>query len=94
VNILQAIADPHLFGAFFKTPESWRSWRVFIQALFGLPVEDEALYAECTGGRPLPTRQAREAFLIVGRRGGKSYIRECGLGHCEKMRYGLRSKCC
>jgi hypothetical protein len=74
MTILDSIRDPNLFGGFFKSPESWKSWRVFIQALFALEVEDLALYTECTGGRPLPNRQAREAFLIVGRRGGKSYV--------------------
>lgn len=74
MNILQAISDPSLFGPFFQDHESWRSWRVFIQALFNLPIEDESLYGQCTGSRPLPQRQAREGFLIVGRRGGKSYI--------------------
>ena len=46
----------------------------FSSALFGLPIEDGALFAACTGGRPAPTQQARETFLIVGRRGGKSFI--------------------
>jgi hypothetical protein len=74
MNILQAIADPSLFAPFFRDRASWASWRTFLGALFGLPVEDASLYLECTGGRPLPTQQAREAFLIVGRRGGKSFI--------------------
>jgi hypothetical protein len=74
MNILQAIADPALFGPWFKDRESWRSWRVFLAALFNLSIEDEKLYIECTGGRPLPVKQAREGYLIVGRRGGKSFI--------------------
>jgi hypothetical protein len=74
MNILQAIADQNLFAPFFKHHETWGSWAVFLAALFGLKIEDEALYAACTGSRPLPTRQAREAYLIVGRRGGKSFI--------------------
>lgn len=74
MNILQAIADPNLFAAWFKDHETWAAWRVFLAALFGLRVEDEALYAACTGGRPLPEQQAREACLIVGRRGGKSFV--------------------
>ncbi|MGH8490525.1 MAG: hypothetical protein ACREXS_17075 [Gammaproteobacteria bacterium] len=73
MNILEAIADPHLFGPWFKDASSWAGWRTFLGALFGLPVEDPALHAQCTGGRPLPTKQAREAFLVVGRRGGKSF---------------------
>ena len=74
MNILQAIADPNLFAAWFKDLTTWAAWRTFLAALFGLPVENAGLYAECTGGRPLPTHQAREAHLIVGRRGGKSFI--------------------
>ena len=74
MNILQAIADPNLFGPWFRDHETWASWRTFLAALFGLPIEDEALYASCTGGRALPERQAREGYLIVGRRGGKSFI--------------------
>ena len=74
VNILQAIADPNLFAAWFKDHETWGAWQTFLAALFGLPIEDEALYVACTGGRPVPTQQAGETFLIVGRRGGKSFI--------------------
>lgn len=74
MNILQALADQNLFAAWFKDHETWAAWRVFLAALFGLPIEDEALYVRCTGGRPLPNRQAREAYLIVGRRGGKSFV--------------------
>ena len=35
--------------------------------------EQQALAYRCTGLSVLPTEQAREAALIVGRRGGKSY---------------------
>ena len=74
MNILQAIADPNLFAGWFKDRETWAAWRTFLAALFGLPVEERALFAECTGSRPPPTSQSREAYLIVGRRGGKSFI--------------------
>jgi Phage Terminase len=74
LNILDSIRDPLLFGNWFQARESWAAWRVFLAALFALPIEDEKIYASCTGNRPLPTRQARESFLIVGRRGGKSFI--------------------
>ncbi|MGH8538375.1 MAG: hypothetical protein ACREXM_18495 [Gammaproteobacteria bacterium] len=74
MTILEAIADPHLFGPFFKDRDTWTAWRTFLGALFALPVEDSVLYAQCTGNRPLPTSQAREAYLVVGRRGGKSFI--------------------
>ena len=74
MTLLDAIRDQKLFASWFHDHETWRSWRTFLSALFGLRVEDEALYSACTGGRSLPTHQAREAHLIVGRRGGKSFI--------------------
>jgi hypothetical protein len=74
MNILESIRDPNLFAPWFRDRDTWKSWRTFLGALFGLPIEDEALYASCTGGRPPPTRQSRECYVIVGRRGGKSFI--------------------
>jgi hypothetical protein len=56
---------------------TWRSWFVFLRALFGLPIEDEgdlATYTRCTG-RALPSgEQAEEAWLVCGRRSGKSFM--------------------
>lgn len=52
-------------------------WEVFLAALFGLPIDAEdaaALYARHTGRTAPPTAPAREAWVIVGRRGGKSRI--------------------
>jgi hypothetical protein len=74
VDILRTLTDPNLFASWFKDRETWAAWRTFLGALFGLPIEDEALFSACTGGRPVPTRQAGETFLVVGRRGGKSFI--------------------
>jgi hypothetical protein len=73
MNILDAIADPLLFQPWFRDRDTWSAWRTFLAALFALKIEDEALYASCTGNRPLPTRQAREGYLVVGRRGGKTF---------------------
>lgn len=67
---------PTLFGALFAGPE-WVAWRAFLSALFGLPMpaEDQAaLYRRSTGRQDVPMGQAREAWVIVGRRGGKSRI--------------------
>lgn len=82
-TIIDAIADPLLFGAWLKGG-SWRAWLVFLRALFGLPIGalrirtrgdcDLAIFQRHTGRSTPPTHQAREAWLIVGRRGGKSFI--------------------
>lgn len=59
----------------FNAP-SWRPWLAFLSAVFGLPLSGEArdLVLQCTGRTEVPTAPAREAWAIVGRRGGKSRI--------------------
>ena len=76
MTILQAIRDPALFGPFFRDRESWRAWEAFLSALFGLPLSKQqvATYRQHTGRKSQPKVQAPEAWLIVGRRGGKSRI--------------------
>lgn len=75
MNIIEAIDDANLFGGQFDD-ESWRSWRAFLKALFGLRMtapDDIRLFRQCTGRNRLRDPQPyREAALVVGRRGGKS----------------------
>lgn len=73
LNILEALDHPALFGPHFRG-ESWQAWRVFLAALFGLPMDDEQreIYAEHTGRADPPAAPFKEACLVVGRRGGKS----------------------
>jgi hypothetical protein len=75
VTILDAISDPRLFGPFFDEG-SWAAWWLFLTACFGLPMSTEQveLYRQHTGRQHPPTDPAREAWLVVGRRGGKSRI--------------------
>src|SRR3989442_4633661 len=75
LTILDALDDHALFGAAFAAP-TWQPWRVFLAALFGLPMTDAELatYRECTGREVAPAEPAMEGFAIVGRRGGKSLI--------------------
>jgi hypothetical protein len=76
LSLLDAVDDDNLFAPWFKDPQSWQAWRVFIAALFGLPIthiDDEILFEECTGRRAPPTKPASEAWLICGRRAGKSF---------------------
>lgn len=76
LSILDLLSDKALFRTLLGTTE-WRPWRAFLAALFGLPPEDDTaatLIRQCTGRSTLPSTAAREAFCIVGRRGGKSRI--------------------
>ena len=74
MNLLAAIDDPNLFGPWFKDPGTWQAWRAFLCALFGLPMTEEQLevFACCTGRSTAPTAPFNEAYLVCGRRAGKS----------------------
>jgi hypothetical protein len=76
VNILTAMADKKLFRPWFKDPSTWEAWRAFLALLFGLQMDREqaALAKACTGLEVLPEQAFTEAWLVVGRRGGKSLI--------------------
>lgn len=75
LTILDAMADPQLFGGWFAKTRTWLAWCTFLRALFGLPMtlRDLGTYKRHTGRGKAPKSQAREAWL-VGRRGGKSFI--------------------
>lgn len=77
-DIISAIRSRDLFGKLpaFRDLSTWRSWLVWLKAVFCLPMdaEDLALFRDCTGGRDLPEHEPSEVYTIVGRRGGKSFI--------------------
>jgi hypothetical protein len=76
VTILDAGDDTNLFAPWFRGPATWVAWRAFLGALFALKMSSEQLsiYQHCTGRSAPPTRPATEAWLICGRRAGKSFI--------------------
>ncbi len=76
VSILNALADPALFAPAFQPLAHWRASRAFLAALYGLPMsqEDLEIYRKHTSRTAPPCAAAREAWLVVGRRGGKSRI--------------------
>ncbi|WP_063621721.1 terminase large subunit domain-containing protein [Bradyrhizobium sp. Ec3.3] len=76
MNILQACADKKLFAPWFKSQADWAAWMAFLAALFALPMSAEMLltYQRCTGRTVPPTSPALEAWLICGRRAGKSFV--------------------
>ena len=75
MNILHAISDPQVFGQAFRDRHTWGAWRTFLAALFGLPMnaEQRRIYTECTQRTDRPTEPAKEAWLVCGRRAGKSF---------------------
>ncbi|MFH2080741.1 MAG: terminase family protein [Pseudomonadota bacterium] len=76
ITIIDACQDPKLFGPWFRKRASWAAWFVFLKALFALPMDAQELsvFHQLTGLSEPPTAQAAEAWLVIGRRGGKSFI--------------------
>jgi hypothetical protein len=74
MHILTAMDDPKVFGTHF-TAATWTSWRVFLAALFALPLDQQqlALYQQLTGRTTPPANPHTEAWLVCGRRSGKSF---------------------
>jgi hypothetical protein len=76
LTILDAVQDEHLFKPFFKNPQSWATWFAILAAIFALPMnaEQQRLYETVSGRTEIPTDVAKEVWLVLGRRGGKSRI--------------------
>ena len=75
-DILRAINDPNIFGLWFRDKDTWAVWFAFLASLFGLPMTEDqlALFRQHTGRQGPPETPANEAWLVVGRRGGKSLV--------------------
>jgi hypothetical protein len=76
VTLLQACADANLFASWFRDRASWQAWFAFVATLFALPLTAEQLetFQQCTGRSTPPTSPAAEAWLVCGRRAGKSFV--------------------
>jgi hypothetical protein len=74
-DILRCMTAPKLWGPTF-TGASWDNWKVFLAALFALPMTAAqlAIYQEFTGRIGAPLKAFAEATLVCGRRAGKSRI--------------------
>ncbi len=75
-DIITAIKDPQLLGKFGFNDPTFRNWRAFLRCLYNLPMnQDElALYKQHTARETPPRAPFKEAWIICGRRAGKSRI--------------------
>jgi len=76
IAFTEAMDSPALFGKWFSPPESWAAWRIVAKAIFAEPMTPVELevYRRYTGRQAAPTEPAREAWLAIGRRGGKGWF--------------------
>lgn len=77
MNIIEAVNSERIFKPLFRDLRTWGAWNVFLKALFGLPIPDRndlGLFRKCTGLKAPSAKRAKEAYVIAGRRSGKSFI--------------------
>jgi hypothetical protein len=75
-SILDAARDERLFGKALRDLSTWQAWFVFLAGLFALPMStaEAEVWRACTGRAGLPDQPFREAWLVCGRRSGKSFV--------------------
>ena len=76
IDIMQAINSRQVWGPWFRNRTTWEAWFAFLRAMFGLPMStaEIAIFSECTGRTIPPLGVTSEAWLVCGRRSGKSFI--------------------
>jgi hypothetical protein len=73
-TILTAVTE--IWPSWFRDPATWAPWFSFLRVLFGLRLDeaDLELFKTCTGRTLPPVGAFNEAWLICGRRAGKSFV--------------------
>ena len=76
-DIITALRHPKIWGSWLEPdPSSRAAWLSLWRGIFGLPMDDPCrkTFEECTG-RAVPAPLGyREIYVIVGRRGGKTFF--------------------
>jgi hypothetical protein len=74
IDIVEAMGDPNLLGAWFSGP-SWACWRSVLRAAFGLKMSaDDLKLFRGVAERDPPARRVRELWVVAGRRAGKDSV--------------------
>jgi hypothetical protein len=75
-DIIESTRNSALFKPWFRDPKTFAAWFAFLRALFGLKMSDAdlAIFRACTGRDSPPEGGATEAWLVCGRRAGKSLM--------------------
>lgn len=73
MNILEALAEPALFGNTFQG-DTWGAWHAVLSATFAIPMDETraATFKRLAGGREPPTKRVRELWVVAGRRSAKT----------------------
>jgi hypothetical protein len=76
LDIFDPISDEDFWGdgRWFKDAETWNAWFCVLKVIFGLPLDyyQTRLFRQCTGRQEPLDEGYKEAWFVVGRKGGKS----------------------
>jgi hypothetical protein len=100
LDIVSAMDDPGLFGPWFLGA-SWDGWRTVLKGAFALPMSKaERKFFSAIAEREPPRKPVREAWFVVGRRGGKDSVASLITAHAAalfdqsgRLRPGERALC-
>lgn len=85
MNIIEALDDDALFAPWFPGP-TWAGWRTILKAVYGLPMTaDEVAFFRTVADRDPPTEPVKEAWFIIGRRGGKDSVASVIAAHSAAL---------
>jgi hypothetical protein len=75
MNIIEALKNRALFNDTFSG-HSWDTWRTICRGIYGLGMSarERTVYEELTGRRYPPAHPAKQAYVVAGRRGGKTTL--------------------
>ena len=77
LDIITVLDSEELFKPLLgRNPRTWYNWRVFLKAVFALPMTQKELevYQTFSGRKRPPRKRPEEVYAICGRRSGKSFI--------------------
>ena len=76
MNIIQAMESELVFRSLFRDLKTWRAWEVFLKGLFNIRMRspERELFRACSGLSEPYKGKIKEAWVLVSRRGGKSFI--------------------
>jgi hypothetical protein len=78
LDIIDAIESKKYLKSEFHDVNTWKAWIACLKATFALSDkmtdEDWEIFSKHTGRMTLPDQPFGEVFLIIGRRGGKSFV--------------------
>jgi hypothetical protein len=85
LSIIDAMDDPALFQPWFKG-DTWSGWRAILKGVYGLAMTPkEVEFFRSVADRDPPSKPVKEAWFIVGRRGGKDSVASVIAAHSAAL---------